>query len=110
MVMEDRYLKTLYATSVLLKCGIWAYSPIVHCHHMSQVFGMPKDHKFWLDYDRAMILSARGIQVLTLPGWERSVGVKNEIEFALTRGKPITYLSPGVADAHPTTIPNRNPA
>lgn len=108
LVREMRYLKALEVASILLKNGIHVYSPIVHCHHMSQVFKMPHDHKFWLEYDTVMIKAARGIQVLRLHGWARSVGVTGEIKLAQQLGKPITFIAGDLdAEAAITINPDR---
>lgn len=92
IVREYRYLRTLEATQILLANRVWVFSPIVHCHHMAQVMGMPHEAAFWLEYDTAMIKRSRGIFVLMLEGWSESVGVKGEIQLAIQLGLPITYL------------------
>lgn len=108
LVREIRYLKTLEVTSILLKNGIWVYSPIVHCHHMSQVFGMPHDAEFWLGYDTAMIKACKHLQVLRLDGWARSKGVTGEIKLAQELGKSITYIGADLnAEATVTIHPDR---
>lgn len=93
LIREMRYIRTAEVVTVLLRCGIWVYSPIVHCHHLSQVWGLPHDAAFWAAYDRAMIVASKGICVLRLEGWAKSAGVKGEIQLAIELGKRITYMS-----------------
>lgn len=104
LVREMRYLRVLEVTSILLKNGIFVYSPIVHCHHMSQVFSLPTDAEWWKEYDSCMIRNCRALQVLRLEGWARSVGVRGEIELAAKLGKTITYISGDLNAAAAVTI------
>lgn len=104
LVREMRYLRVLEVTSILLKNGIFVYSPIVHCHHMSQVFSLPTDAEWWKAYDSCMIRNCRALQVLRLEGWARSVGVRGEIELAAKLGKTITYISGDLNAAAAVTI------
>lgn len=92
LIREIRYLAAASALRTMLRNNIWTYSPIVHCHHLSQIWKMPHDAAFWLEYDQTMIRGARSVTVLCLPGWQRSVGVKGEIEYSLSLGKQISYL------------------
>jgi len=92
LIREERYLRASFYLMQKLKRREWAYSPIVHCHELAKIWGMPGDAKFWEEYDFAMIRGARAIEVLRLDGWQESVGVKAEIEYATSIGVPITYV------------------
>lgn len=109
MVKEQRYLAAAEALKTLLLNRIWAYSPIVHCHNLSKIWGLPGDATFWKEYDTAMIRACGGVFVLRLDGWSESVGVKGEIKLASELGKSITYLSPVrlFDDASTVKIPGR---
>lgn len=88
----ERYLSAANAARTLLQNKLWVYSPIVHCHDMSERWGLPFDAEFWREYDRCMVQSSREIFVLCLSGWEQSVGVAGEIRLAAELSKPVTYL------------------
>lgn len=106
-VREQRYLAAASALQTLLANKIWTYSPIVHCHELAKLWGLPGDAEFWKDYDAAMIHAARRLFVLRIPGWNESVGVKGEIKLAIELGKSITYLAPGdILNAAATVIFN----
>jgi hypothetical protein len=110
LVREMRFLEAAEAMRCLLANGIWVYSPIVHCHQLAQIWGLPTDHTFWKQYDNAMISASRGMFVLKLPGWANSLGLKAEIAYAIEIKKSITYLSPGdVLNAAYTYRPNQGP-
>lgn len=84
---QERYEKARWATAQLLIAGTVVYSPIVHCHDLALCHALPGDIDFWHWYDRAMIEAAHTLMVLTLPGWEKSKGLRWEIDLALELGK-----------------------
>lgn len=107
MVREQRFLAAAACLRHLLACKIWTYSPIVHCHELAKLWGMPHDAAFWQEYDAAMIRGSSGIFVLMLPGWAKSTGVKGEIALTAELGKTITYISGETFDAQVTTGPDK---
>lgn len=92
LVREERYLYALKVTADRLKAKQWTYSPIVHCHEMAKIFGMPVEHEFWLEYDRTMIQAAEKMLILRIDGWDRSVGVLSEQRYAEEIGKAVEYI------------------
>lgn len=93
IIREARYIATAEVLMTMLKNGIWTFSPIVHCHELSKTWQMPSDAEFWKAYDRAMIDAAASVSVLMLRGWEQSLGVKDEIEYSISRGKQLNYIT-----------------
>lgn len=93
---EERARIASKACASLLKMGIHAWSPIVHNH------AMMKDHEFTLEERRSLILDfdfsllkcARGMIVLTIDGWDRSYGVRKEIDFCQELSIPVKYVCP----------------
>jgi hypothetical protein len=77
----------------LLMQGVRVYSPIAHCHPMSQYGGIdPKDHSIWLPYQEALMAKADALLVAQLQGWSESYGVKHEIRFFRQSRKPVFFL------------------
>lgn len=103
LIREQRYLKTAETVAILLKNGIWTYSPIVHCHEVVKIWDLPHHAEFWKEYDAAMIRASTGLFVLRLEGWAKSAGVRGEIELATQLGLSITYMLSGELDAKATT-------
>ena len=68
--------------------------PIASCHAKSYMYDMPTGYEYWKTRDRKMIALSDGIIVATLPGWEESEGVTDEIQYAKELGKDIIYLAP----------------
>ena len=92
-VEYDRYEAALGCTAALIdKFQLPVFSPIVHCHGMALEYAMPKDAKFWRKYNFAFLRKADALYVLKIDGWDDSVGVRMEINLALTLQLPIHYV------------------
>lgn len=83
-------------TARLLKAGIECYSPIVHCHPLTQHSNLdPLDHGLWLPYQEAMMRRCDALLVANMHGWKESKGIAHEIHFFAQAGKPIFALDVG---------------
>lgn len=90
-VRLDRYLEVGAYTAHLLKERTPAFSPIVHCHDIATRHDLPTNAEYWRQYNGAMLAPAKELHVLQLDGWEKSLGVRWEMEFAQILQKPIRY-------------------
>jgi Domain of unknown function (DUF1937) len=93
-VREQRYHEALLAVKWLLREHMWVYSPIVHCHHLATCYRLPHDAKFWWDYNSHMLSRADELMVLALEGWQDSMGVAQECDFAYQLNKPVRFMTP----------------
>lgn len=91
-VMEDRYHAALFTVARLVRVGQIPYCPIVHFHEVARWHKLPTDAAYWSRINVAMLRLADSLYVLRLDGWDQSVGVRAEIEFAEAYGKPIVFL------------------
>ena len=93
-VREKRYLAACYYTVKLLSARKFPYSPIVSNHHLALEFGLNYTANDWMAYNFAMLSSAKELHVLTIEGWDKSVGLTAEVNFwrALRQGSPIYYI------------------
>jgi hypothetical protein len=80
--------------SELTKQGYIIYPPITVNHLAGIKYGMPKDWKFWREFDLAFVRVCSELYVVTLPGWGTSTGVTDEIKNAKELGIPISYIDP----------------
>lgn len=101
-IREQRYLAAQDAVVWLLKQRKWVYSPIVHCHELCKVHELPRNYKFWEEYNGTMLFSAHTLYVLNLDGVMESKGAQGEIEFAAQERKPIFWLTPQGDDYIPS--------
>lgn len=77
-----------------LSRGLPTYSPIVHNHFVAARYNLPKTWDFWKLHDLPLLEKADELLVLMLDGWEVSVGVTAEREFAKVNSIPTHYLEP----------------
>jgi hypothetical protein len=76
-----------------MRTGRVVFSPVVHSHPLT-AFGLPTDWAYWERCDRQFLQRCDEVVVLTLFGWQRSVGVKAEIKLAAELAKPVSFLNP----------------
>jgi hypothetical protein len=59
---------------------------------------------FWQQIDREHLRRCDEVVVLMLDGWDRSVGVREEVCIARELGKPVRFLDPANPDPSVTTV------
>ena len=91
-VRNDRAYKAQLYTYIMFKRDVMVYSPIAHWHPIQEIFDMPQKGEAYWKQNEAMLSHARCLHVLQLPGWDTSVGVKTEIDYAKDNGIPIVYI------------------
>jgi hypothetical protein len=93
-VMKERYKKVDEVGYKLMIKGFHLIEPIASTHHKAQRFALPPDYSFWKERCRRMVSNSDGVIVLMLDGWEKSVGVQDEIKIAIESKLPVVYISP----------------
>lgn len=91
-IREERYLRAARVLANLLEQKKWTFSPIVHCHELKKIVDLPYEHEFWLEYDCHILKRCSKLLVLRIDGWEKSRGVRMEMDFATANGIPIEYI------------------
>jgi hypothetical protein len=78
----------------LMEKGELIFCPISHSHPI-EVHGMTeiKNGDWWLRQDFAILEKCSKLYVYCMPGWDKSYGIKREIEFAALLGLPVEYLA-----------------
>lgn len=77
----------------LLRVGIFVFAPISY-NEPWEKYNLPGDWQFWEHFDKTFVSRCDGgIIVLMLDGWDKSVGVTAEIEFAKSIGLPVYYAT-----------------
>lgn len=104
-VREQRFQEVCRAAAILLRAGIVIYSPISHSHPIAR-YGLPKSWEFWSKVDREFLIRCDLLAVLTLPGWQDSIGVQAEIRLAQELGLPIVFIEPCELEAVDCDPPN----
>lgn len=90
-IMQERYFIACKVIADLINKGYKVFSPIVYGHYLVQ-YGTGSEFADWEEFDKWMIDNCSRFVVLRLEGWEESVGVKEEIEYADSLGKYVEYM------------------
>ncbi len=73
--------------------GLKPISPITYGHTLLGFHDMPSDWQFWQDFCITFLQHCDELWVYQMPGWDRSRGVAEEIEYAEKNGIKIKYIS-----------------
>lgn len=95
---EERFIIATRLAGRLIENGVNCYSPITNSHPI-RIFNcnpMLGDWQTWGEIDREMIDWCDIVYVICIRGWRDSVGVNEEIEHALSTGKPVVLIPPKV--------------
>lgn len=75
--------------------GVRIFCPISHSHAIAVAGDIDGcDHKIWMDQDLPHMMGAVGLIVARMDGWDRSIGVKEEMDFFEERGREIIFFDP----------------
>jgi nucleoside 2-deoxyribosyltransferase len=91
-LVEHRVKQINQAAAKLMREGHIVFSPISHSHQMAIQEVLPTTFEWWRKQNHAFIEWADAVCVLLLDGWEKSVGVMDEIDFALELGKRVEKM------------------
>lgn len=93
LIRESRFLAARQAVGRLLASGHTIFSPIVYSHQFAETHGT--EFTAWINFDFRMIDAASELWVLKIDGWDRSIGVIKEIEYARKeRMIPVKFVDP----------------
>lgn len=92
IIRELRYHQVLLHCETRMKEGKSIFSPIVYGHQFAVNFDFPYAAKTWEFFNFEMLGAANKVEVLLLDGWDESLGVETEIDWAQRFGKPLTYV------------------
>lgn len=92
-VRTARYTAVCELVGMLSRKHLVVFSPIAHYHTAAVLCRLPTDANWWKFVNSVYLQLADELCVACLPGWEDSIGVQWEIEFAVAHDKPITYIN-----------------
>lgn len=91
-IMEDNYVVVSNIAADMVANGDVVFSPISYGHNLIQFKDMPGDWGFWFNFCVTFLLKCDKLIVCKMPGWEKSIGVSEEIEIANKYGIPVEYI------------------
>ena len=86
-----RYVYTKLAMKYLAEERLAAYSPIVSWHAVAYSYKLDKSAEYWDLLNGGFVQQCSELWVLMLPGWEESLGIKLERDYAEALGKPVRF-------------------
>ena len=72
---------------------IIALSPVLYYHNIVKKYELPKTYTYWEHICISMLQKCDMLFVLTMDGWDTSVGVKSELEVARRLNISIGYVN-----------------
>lgn len=93
---KERYNHVCRYAAKLTKAGNVVQSPILIGHQLLHLENIPGDYTFWKNISITTLLHCDAVHILMLDGWDKSVGVRDEIEHAKLLNMPIEYIAPVV--------------
>jgi hypothetical protein len=97
LVRWRRFISACAAAGDLIRKGNVVYSPIAHSHPIATECRLPTQYSYWGNTVRPFMAMCDRVVVLKLPGWDGSVGIKEELKIAKELGKEIGYMEWGAA-------------
>lgn len=90
-IREMRYRQAEEAMVQMLRSGEAVYSPIAMTHAAVARYNLSLESGYWRPHNYAILARCDELRVLKIPGWDSSIGVGEEIEYAIDSGKAISY-------------------
>jgi len=91
-VRQARYEKISKIAAALVSKGIHAFSPITYGHTLIDFVKMPGNWEFWQEFCLVFLQHADELWVYKFEDWEKSMGIRAEIDYATLKKIPIKYL------------------
>ena len=89
-----RYIMITQFTAYLINKGLIVFSPITMCHPIATHYSLPGDWEFWQRFDSQFLEVCSDMIILAQEGWNKSVGLKNELKIAKSLNKPVDFVFP----------------
>jgi hypothetical protein len=94
LLKYNRHERACKMAASLMQNGENVFCPIAHTHAI-EVYAMkdcPQDMEFWMKQCLSILQYAKELVVFKMDGWDESLGIKREIEFAKDLNIPIRYI------------------
>lgn len=93
-VREARFKNATMVAAYLTKANYAVFSPVTHAHAMHKMYGpiTQRGWEFWRHVDLPVLECAGLLIVLTMTGWQDSVGLNGEMKRAAELNIPQLYI------------------
>jgi hypothetical protein len=90
--LEERMEMFYRTVAHLQKSGVFVVSPLFMHQVLKYDPALGHDWNFWKGYAEELIGRSDEMRVLCLNGWDRSKGIRGEIEIAKSMGKSVSFI------------------
>lgn len=90
-IMKHRLNIATQMAAHLFEQGVFVFSPLTHNVDIDALTSS-KGWQKWKQYDLSLLEHCDRLILLKQPGWEKSVGVADELNFAIKHQMPIEYI------------------
>ena len=92
-VRRRRYHLACRAAAKLMQSGIVVFSPLANSVPAVEFGGLELNHHGFMQLDLAILRRCDEMLVITLDGWQKSLGVQQELCEAILLHKPVTMIN-----------------
>jgi hypothetical protein len=93
-VVAERISLTSKFVAAMIERGFTPVSPSLYGHGLIIEADMVSHWLFWEKFCKSLLEKCNSVIVLQLEGWDRSIGVKAELEHVAMLGLPVRYTTP----------------
>ena len=98
-VKIDRVTRLALFIDAEIKKGNLVFSPVLYGLKVLEYASGLDDWPTWKPFCENAILASKEVWVLMFDGWDKSTGVKAEIDFAIANNIPVKYITMEHGDA-----------
>jgi len=91
---QKRYEQVTRCANILFRSGLNVYSPITMHHNILKHKPIKMTTRDWLQLDFEYLRHSIMLFVLKLDGWDKSLGLLSEVEYAKNLKIPICHITP----------------
>ena len=95
-VVQDRFIECNKVAATIIECGHAVFSQVTMSHPINQALEKTEKAnigKMWAPVDAVFLDLMEELIILDLNGWDKSTGIKREIEFYQQRGQRVSLWS-----------------
>lgn len=89
-----RFAKAEEFVAMQMEKGKIIFSPIVYSHRIAIHFNLGTTSLYWKTFNDEIQSRCDSTWVLKLPGWDKSIGVSQEIKLAERLGHEVQFVEP----------------
>lgn len=94
-IRKQRFVEATKVAAALIRRGYIVFSPVTMTHPIDSILAGQRGtlgSDYWVQFDKAFMDACSEMLILKIDGWTESQGIKHEIEYFRSHGKPIRLV------------------